>query len=346
VEEATYPEGCVVSTSEYGYALDPRINDSFTAVVKLQGLGYKVSRAECAVTCDEAYLPPGAFIVKDAKVADLEVLAKELNLTVYPLCEDIGDTVDVKPPKIGMYQRYYGGNMDEGWTRLMLEQFSIPYKTIMDDIVKKGDLKQSLDTIILPNDSETMIMGGDLAEYYKKRYGGRMSPPTYPPEYRSGIGDEGVEALKKFVNEGGTLVCFGGACEFAINKMDLKVTNVLKDVPSKEFFCPGSTLHANVDSNHPAAYGMPEDSLILFWNSLAFNIVPSGDNDKYEVVASFPERDIMESGWLIGEEKLKRKAAMVVAHVGEGKVVLIGFRPQNRAQTHGTYKLIFNSLFG
>jgi glutamine amidotransferase-like uncharacterized protein len=91
---------------------------------------------------------------------------------------------------------------------------------------------------------------------------------------------------------------------------------------------------------------MPEDSLILFWNSLAFNIVPSGDNDKYEVVASFPERDIMESGWLIGEEKLKRKAAMVVAHVGEGKVVLIGFRPQNRAQTHGTYKLIFNSLFG
>ena len=79
---------------------------------------------------------------------------------------------------------------------------------------------------------------------------------------------------------------------------------------------------------------------------MAFNIVPSGDNYKYEVVTKFPERDIMESGWLIGEEKLKRNAAMVVAKKGEGKVVLIGFRPQHRAQTHGTYKLVFNSLFG
>jgi hypothetical protein len=346
IEEVVYPEGCVVSTSDYGYALDPRVNDSFTMVVKLLDLGYKVSRARCAIACDEACLPPGAFIVKDVKAADLEVLAKEMNVNVYPLCEDVSETVEVKPPKIGMYQRFYGGNMDEGWTRLLLEQFSIPYKTVMDDEIKKGDLKENLDTIILPNDSETMIMGGNLEEYYKKRYGGRMSPPNYPPEYKSGIGEEGVKALKKFVKNGGTLICFGGACEFAINKLDLKVTNVLKDVSSKEFFCPGSTLHACVDSSHPAAYGMPEDSLIFFWNSMAFNIVPSGDNYKYEVVAKFPERDIMESGWLIGEEKLKRNAAMVVAKKGEGKVVLIGFRPQHRAQTHGTYKLVFNSLFG
>jgi len=62
------------------------------------------------------------------------------------------------------------------------------------------------------------------------------------------------------------------------------------------------------------------------------------------VVVSYGERDILESGWLIGEEKLKRRAAMVVAQHGEGKVILIGFRPQHRAQTHGTYKLFFNSL--
>jgi len=91
---------------------------------------------------------------------------------------------------------------------------------------------------------------------------------------------------------------------------------------------------------------MPDDSLILFWNSRAYDIVPSGDNDRYEVVASYPERDILESGWLIGEEMLSRKAAVVVARHGLGSVVLIGFRPQHRAQTHGTFKLVFNSLFG
>ena len=89
---------------------------------------------------------------------------------------------------------------------------------------------------------------------------------------------------------------------------------------------------------------MPENSLLLFWNSQAFEIIPSSDNDKYEVVISYPERDILESGWLIGEEKIKKKSAMVIARYGEGKIVLIGFRSQNRAQTHGTYKLLFNSL--
>ena len=124
-----------------------------------------------------------------------------------------------------------------------------------------------------------------------------------------------------------------------------KLKDALDGLSPKEFFCPGSTLHACVDTAHPAAYGMPADSLVFFWNSRAFEILPSGENERYEVVASYPERDILESGWLIGEEKLRRRAAMVVTRHGQGKVVLIGFRPQHRAQTHGTYKLLFNSLY-
>ncbi|MCW4036972.1 MAG: peptidase M14 family protein, partial [Candidatus Bathyarchaeota archaeon] len=170
--------------------------------------------------------------------------------------------------------------------------------------------------------------------------------PNYPPEYRSGIGEEGVEELKKFVENGGTLICFDGACELAIKHFKLRLRDALEGLPSKEFFCPGSTLHACVDTTHPAAYGMPEDSLVFFWNSRAFEILPSGENERYEAVAFYPDRDILESGWLIGEEKLKRKAAMVVARYELGKVVLIGFRPQHRCQTHGTLKLVFNSLYG
>ena len=90
---------------------------------------------------------------------------------------------------------------------------------------------------------------------------------------------------------------------------------------------------------------MPENSLIFFWNSKVFEIIPSADNDKYEIVASYPDRDILESGWLIGEKNLRKRTAMVVAKIGNGKIILIGFRPQHRAQTHGTYKLLFNSLY-
>ena len=345
IEEAAWPEGCVVGTSRKGYALDCRTNDSYTAVNRLLQGGADISRTGCEVTCGDVCLPPGTFIVK-AKKAEVTKVAKDLKLAFHAVDGDVGETTPVKAPRIGMYQRYWGGNMDEGWTRFVLESFEFPYTTLMDEEIKKGDLKKKYDTIILPNDSEAMILGKDLEEYYRKRFGGARSPPNYPPEYRSGIGDEGVEALKKFVEEGGTLVCFDGACELAINTLKLKLTNALDGLSSKEFFCPGSTLHACVDPTHPAAYGMPADSLIFFWNSRAFRIVPSGENDKYEVVASYPEREILESGWLIGEGKLKRKAAMVVARHGEGKVVLIGFRPQHRAQTHGTYKLVFNSLYG
>ncbi|MBL7167506.1 peptidase M14 family protein [Candidatus Bathyarchaeota archaeon] len=345
IEEAAWPEGCIVGTSRKGYALDCRINDSYTAVNRLLQGGADVSRTGCEVTCGDVCLPPGTFIVK-AKKADLAKVAEDLKLAFHAVDGDMGESTPVKAPRLGMYQRYWGGNMDEGWTRFVLESFEFPYTTLMDEEIKTGDLKKKYDTIILPNDAEAMIMGKDLEEYYKKRFGGAMSPPNYPPEYRSGIGDEGVEALKKFVEEGGTLVCFDGACDFAISKLKLKLTNALDGLSSKEFFCPGSTLHACVDPTHPAAYGMTADSLLFFWNSQAFNIVPSGENDKYEVVATYPEREMLESGWLIGEGQLKRKAAMVVARHGEGKVVLIGFRPQHRAQTHGTYKLVFNSLYG
>ena len=203
-------------------------------------------------------------------------------------------------------------------------------------------MKEWLDVVILPSDSTSMITGEGIDERTMER----LSGSSYPPEYRSGIGKEGVAALKKFVEEGGTLVTFNSSCAFAIESFGLRIRNVLDKVPSKEFFCPGSTLRARVDINHPLGYGMPEESLVLFWDSPAFDILPSSFNDRYEVVVSYPESNTLRSGWLIGEEKIRQKAAMVATPVGKGKVVLIGFKVQHRAQTHGTFKLLFNTLLG
>jgi len=150
--------------------------------------------------------------------------------------------------------------------------------------------------------------------------------------------------LKEFVEEGGTLVTFSQACEFAIEKLNLKIKNVLKDKKPKEFFCPGSTLRAQIQNCHPLAYGMPEEAHIFFWNSPAFDVLPSHFNERYEVIAKYPEGDILQSGWLIGEDLIAKKAAMVSAKYGKGRVILIGFRAQHRGQTHGTFKLLFNTL--
>jgi hypothetical protein len=175
--------------------------------------------------------------------------------------------------------------------------------------------------------------------------GGGRSMESVPPEYRSGIGTDGVEALRTFVQKGGTLVTLAGASNFAIERFALPVRNVLAGLPSREFFCPGSTLHANFDTTHPLAYGMPAEGLVTFLGgNLAFEIAPNDHSERYEVVVRYGDRGLLQSGWLVGEENIVKRAAMVSARYGAGQVVLIGFRAQHRAQTHGTFKLLFNAL--
>jgi hypothetical protein len=133
---------------------------------------------------------------------------------------------------------------------------------------------------------------------------------------------------------------------YAIETLELEADNVLKDLSSKEFFCPGSTLNMKVNTTHPVGYGMPDSALGLFWESPAFKIKPNMDNHKYSVIATYPENDILESGWLIGEMHIAEKIATMEVEKGKGSTVLLGIRPQHRCQTHGTFKLLFNTLLG
>ena len=236
--------------------------------------------------------------------------------------------------------------MDEGWTRWLLERYRFRYKTIKDADIKRGRLSRKHDVIVLPSDHKSLILGEGIEEYFQKRFRGMFTMPEFPEEYRSGIGKEGVEKLKEFVEDGGVLVTLGEASNFAIEELKLPVMNVLTDVKPKEFLCPGSTLHVNVNTDNPLAYGVAEDLLIIFRNHPAFEVTPGPKNEELEVVLSYPDERIMESGWLIGEEKLSRKAALIDAKKGKGRVVLFGFSPQFRAQSDATFKLFFNILLG
>ncbi len=325
-----------IEESGQACVLDGRLNDSFKAVNLLLDKRIPVKRADRAVSG----LKPGDFIV--AAPPDALPLLKEIAAQTgvdFKALKNIPSQgiYDIKRLRTAMYQRYWGGNMDEGWTRFLLEQFAFPYTSLFDAEIKKGNLRTKYDVIILPNDSTGMITGERLESWE-----GRV--PAYPPEYRSGIGQEGVGALKDFVEKGGTLVTLGEASNLAIQKFGLSVRNVVEKTDSKEFFCPGSTLRVTCDTTHPLAYGMPSEALVLFWSSPAFEIAPSQHNERYETIVRYVERDILQSGWLIGEKYLSNKAAMVSAGLGQGRVILVGFRTQHRSQTHGTFKLLFNAL--
>jgi hypothetical protein len=269
-----------------------------------------------------------------------------------PLNDEPAATSPARRLRIGMYHRYYGGNMDEGWTRLVLERFGFPYDSLMDDRIKDGDLIDDYDVIILPDDNPMVMKGpgsgGQLGGYMARAVEGTM------PEYRSGFGNEGVAALEQFVNDGGTLMTFGQAGDLAIQEFGLPVRNVTAGLSSTEFWCPGSTLKALVDTDNPLVYGMPHNALVLFLGgSQAYATTYTDHAERIHRIITYPEagegtdqEDILQSGWLIGEDVLSEKAAMVAIDHGDGQVVLIGFSPQHRGQTWGTFKAVFGGLVG
>jgi len=328
-----------VSAGAFGYRLDGRLNHSFKAVNMLFDEGVDVRRVHTAV----GNLVPGDFLVGSDADADLEEVAIQTGVDFEALSTDAtSSSFNVQRLRVGMYQRYYGGNMDEGWTRWLLEHYDFPYTTLMDAAITAGDLANDYDVIILPAD-RVSAMTGEGGETESGPYA--TGPESYPPEYRSGFGQAGVDALRAFVEHGGTLLTFAEAGDLPIEKFGLPLTNEVANKPGKEFWCPGSTLRMKFDNTHPLAYGMPEEGLGTFLaRNHAYGIESTPHSHRIQIVAEFPERDLLQSGWLIGEELIAEKAAMVSAEFGEGRIVMIGFRAQHRAQTHGTFKLVFNAL--
>ena len=237
--------------------------------------------------------------------------------------------------------------MDEGWTRWIFDDYkeaylrfgfmpgSLKYRSILDDEIKKGNLISRVESIIFPDQSPNQILNG-----YTK---GSM-----PDEYTGGVGKEGVENLKKFVREGGTLVFLNRASDFAIEQFDLPVRDVTKGVSEKDFYIPGSILRIELDTKHPIAKGMPEQSIAWFEDSPAFEIKtdPLALANNFRIIATYPKdpKDILLSGWALGAEKLAGKAALVEFTIGKGKIILFGFRPQYRGQSLATFPLLFNSI--
>jgi hypothetical protein len=230
----------------------------------------------------------------------------------------------------------------------------IPYKTLHNADIKgtkekKPDLRADFDVIVFADEAANTIKGvrpgaapGAAAADSPMARMSRQG--QMPPEYEGGIGQEGVDALKAFVEKGGRLVTLNRAVEFAISDFSAPARNVLTGIERDKFFCPTSILRILVDPETPLGYGLPKETPAMFVNSLALDTFsPSYEWDR-KVVAAYPEDEILMSGWLLGEEYLARKAAVVDTKWKDGRIFLIGVRCQNRAQSHGTYKFLLNAL--
>jgi hypothetical protein len=241
-----------------------------------------------------------------------------------------GEGKPVKAARIGLY-RSWNANMDEGWTRWILEQYQFPFTSLYNGDIIGGRLREKYDVIVMPDSQSRAIMEGHR-------------PGTVPDRYAGGIGEDGVDALRDFVTEGGTLVAFNNASMFAVEQFNLPVTNALAGLSQTDFLCTGSLLTVHVeDSKNALTAGLLPDPVVMFERGPAFDTKP---DFKGTVLARYPkDRNPLASGYLVGPAKIQGKAAALSVEYGKGHVVLLGFRPQWRGQSQGAYKFFMNAFY-
>jgi hypothetical protein len=348
----TLPQGRVIESPEQagGYVVQAGSNDNYRLINRLfkAGIAFQIISLPTQwkdITGME--MPYGSLFIPDvnnvAKAAP--ELLEGISTVLLGLQQEYSQVKaacnSVLQPRLGLYQPWTAG-MDEGWTRLVLDNFEFAYTSIHNAEIRAGNLRNRYDCLMLPSVSPGSIIKGRAVD-------------TTEPQYVGGIGSEGIIKLQNFVRDGGTLICIDSSCNLPIEYFNIPVRNVVRNKPSKEFYCPGSILRIWIDNKHPVGYGTPEWISGYFARSQAFELIESSKNENNDhrgpdvrfpahVIARYSDTVLLESGWIRGEKLIMDKPAIVEVQYGRGKIILFGFRVQHRGQPHGTFRLLFNAI--
>ncbi len=191
-----------------------------------------------------------------------------------------GDALLVRLPRIALYQSWVP-SMDEGWTRWIFDQNNIPYTRVVDADIRKGNLNEKFDVVLIPDNSARAITTGrggraKVLQRPLQQPKSRASPsrlrraktragPKQIPEYAGGLGEDGLTSLKAFTENGGTIITLNKASQVYTSESS-EVSDALATVNRKEFFIPGSILEVSVDPTNPIAFGSTASVPIFYEN--------------------------------------------------------------------------------
>lgn len=326
VAEVTFPAPGVPQAQQF-YVLDGAVTASYAAANELMANGVQVSRRGDDFIVPASYPEARGILERHHQMQGLPVEVDPQEMTA---------AAPIRRSRIGLYQGW-GNSMDEGWTRLMLEEYGFDYEVLKGPDVAAGDLGARFDAIVFPAEmSVNQIVEGRDAD-------------DYPEEYAGGIGEEGLEALRAFVRAGGTLVTLDSADQLVLQHFDVPIESATADVARDEMFQPSSIYRLDLDEGHDLTRGSTASVAAKWaggraWQPTAWS--GEGDVGAIRTVGHWPTDpdEILMSGLLMGGEHLAGKAAILDIEFGEGRIYMYGFRVQHRGQTTGTLKLLFNAF--
>jgi hypothetical protein len=326
------------------FTMSPVQIDSFVAANRLTGAGERVER-----------MGDGTFVVRATATSTpiLQKMAAERGLRFAP---PPGDLI-TKPPfakrRIGLWDQY-GGSMDAGWARWILEQFEFPFSRVFAPELDAGNLNARYDTLIFVDGGIPAAGGGGGGRGGGAGAGGgQAGPPNLPEEYRGQVGsvtaDRSIPQLKAFIENGGTVVAIGGAATNLARHLGLALENHLVEngqpLTQQKFYVPGSVLRAHVDTAHPVAAGMNANTDFFFDNSPVWRLGAQAASQNLRAIAWFDSPTPLRSGWAWGQQYLDKGVIVVEAPVGQGRAILFAPEILQRGQPHATFKLLFNSIY-
>ena len=355
VTRATVPPGAITgSTDAVGYLFSHQQNNAFVVVNRLLAGGEEVywlrdRSIGAADGTGSVYVTarPSTLHLLQKAAADLGV-----SFTGVPVAPT-GGADKLRPVRVGLWDRY-GGSVESGWLRWLLERYECSFERVFAQAIDAGDLASRYDVLILPDDA--------VPSRLSRRQDG-TDIDGVPAEYRATTGsmtwDKTLPRLKQFVNDGGTLILIGGATVIG-ERLGVPLSNALtvrdgdseRPLSRDEFFVPGSILQVSVDNAEPLGYGLSPLADVFFDNSPVFRLTTHEAADgRREAgivarrVAWFGTAMPLRSGWALGQEHLARAIAVADASMGKGHIAMFGAPVAFRAQSHGTFKFLFNAIY-
>ena len=311
------------------YLVETRGNSGAVAINRLIAANVKASWLDAPVDINGFRYAAGSLVVPSSKTVpqQLQAIAKSFSLRIDGVRGKVPPSHPATRARVALYKPW-GDNADEGWTRWVLEQYEFPFSNITTADVRGGTLRSRFDAIIIPSATPDSLTHG-------------LSADEVPAQYAGGLGDEGLQALDAFVRAGGTLVCLDQSSDLAIDLFKLPVTNVARNA-GDGLVAPGTILRLDVDQADPLSYGLPAQTSGFFASSAAYDVAAAAD---VKTAVRYASKELLVSGLLRGGQAIEGRAAVVSASIGAGRVVLLGFPVQHRAQSLATFRLLFNAIF-